>query len=292
MSDERIRDEDGRGVSGFLRSLFAGIPFSERAEGEEELLLDPPPGGSLRVDNANGRTQVHGEDREDIRIEVHKTARAATSEDAERLVEDIQILAREDGAGALDIEVDIPGRWNRKGRADLDLYVPRELAVVVAATNGRVCVSGLRAQLKAKASNGAIKVHDVVGDIEIHTSNAKVHTDCTCGKLLARSSNGNIKLSAHKGSVDAGTSNGAINCELECIGKQGVTLVTSNGRISLQLPEECDCDVDVRVDNGLIRTHRELDRSGSERSGRLRGTLGRGGTPVRLRASNGAVTLR
>ena len=31
-------------------------------------------------------------------------------------------------------------------------------------------------------------------------------------------------------------------------------LATSNGRIALELPEEVDGDVDIRVDNGVIRT--------------------------------------
>ena len=36
-------------------------------------------------------------------------------------------------------------------------------------------------------------------------------------------------------------------------------------------------DVDVRVDNGVIRSLRELQGSNRERSGRLKGMLGRGG---------------
>jgi hypothetical protein len=50
--------------------------------------------------------------------------------------------------------------------------------------------------------------------------------------------------------------------------------------------------VDIRVDNGVIRTSRDLETQSRERSGRLKGTLGRGGAPIRLRASNGTITLR
>jgi len=53
-----------------------------------------------------------------------------------------------------------------------------------------------------------------------------------------------------------------------------------------------DGDVDIRVDNGVIRSAREFPQSARERSGRLRGTLGQGGAPIRLRASNGAISLR
>jgi hypothetical protein len=284
-------DETRGGFGGFIRSLLSGIPWSERAEGGETLEFERPPGGGLRVDNANGCTSVVGEDRSDVEVRVAKSARAESEEEAQRLVREIRVLSREDGTGDLELEVDIPGRWNRRGRADLELRVPRDLRVQVTATNGRVFVRGMRASLRAKSSNGAVRVADVVGDVEIHTSNAKVHTECTCGRLLARSSNGKIELDDHRGSVDAATSNGTIDCDLDELGKEGVLLATSNGRIVLELPETVDGEVDIRVDNGIIRSQRDLGTS-SERTGRLKGTLGRGGPLIRLRASNGTISLR
>ena len=281
-----------RGLRGLLRSLFTGIPWSERAEGGETLMLDAPSGEAMRVDNANGRTRVIGEDRDDIELQVRKSARAESEEEAAALVDEIRVLHREDGAGTLEVEVDIPGRWNRRGRADLEIRVPRGTEVTVSAANGRICLSGLRAAVRLQSSNGPVQVADVIGDVEIHTSNAKVHTECTCGKLLARSSNGKIELEEHRGSVDAATSNGTIHCDLEDLGKSGCLLVTSNGRIFLGLPEKVDGDVDIRVDNGIIRTAREIASAARERSGRLKGTLGRGGVPIRLRASNGTIHLR
>jgi hypothetical protein len=294
VTDQREHDETGSegGFGGFLRSLLSAIPWSERAEGDATLHLDAPASASLRVDNVNGRTMIVGEERDDIVIEVHKTARAESEEAAERLVESMRVLHREDPAGVLEIEMEIPGRWNRKARADLTIHVPRGIRVQVTATNGRICLSGLRASVRLQSSNGPVRVSDVVGDVEIQTSNAKVHTECTCGSLTARSSNGKIELGEHRGSVDAATSNGTICCELAGLGEEGVTLVTSNGRISLDLPEDTDADVDIRVDNGLIRTVREFARTAGDRSGRVKGTLGRGGVPIRLRASNGTISLR
>jgi len=280
------------GFGGFLRSLLSGLPWHERAEANDTLRFASPSGGGIRVDNANGCTVVVGEDRDDVEILVHKAARAGTEAEAAQLAEAIRVLAREDAAGTLEVEVELPGRWTHRGRADLEIHAPRAVRVQVTASNGRVCLSGMRAAVSLKSSNGPVRVDDVVGDVDIHTSNARVHTHCTCGKLLARSSNGKIDLEEHRGSVDAATSNGTIHCEVEDLGKEGVTLVTSNGRISLELPEKVDGDVDIRVDNGLIRALREFQDSARERAGRLKGTLGRGGIPIRLRASNGTISLR
>jgi hypothetical protein len=283
---------DRRGFGDLLRSILSGVPWSERAEQTETRSLATPRGGALRVDNANGKTRVIGEDREDIEVSLRKVARAESPEGASALLDAIRLEAR-DEAGVLVLGFDIPGRWNRRGWVDVEVRAPRGLRVDVVAANGRVCVQGLRSAVRCKSSNGTIRIEDVVGDISVATSNAKVKTVCTCGRLRARSSNGKIELEEHRGSVDASTSNGMIHCDLDEVGSEGVVLSTSNGRISLDLPEQVDGDVDIRVDNGVIRTARDVTgASGEERRGRVKGTLGRGGVPIRLRASNGTISLR
>jgi len=290
------RDGGGRddgapgGFGSFLRSLLSGIPWADRADREESWRLDLPSGCAVRIGNANGRTRVVGEERDDIEVRAHKNARAESPEAARRLLDQIQVTAQEVG-GVLELEVEIPRRWNRHGYVHLEVRLPREIEVSVHSSNGKLCLEGLRRSLSARSSNGAINVADVVGDIELYTSNAKVSCGRTCGRLVARSSNGKIELDDHRGSVDASTSNGLIHACLDALGKEGVLLATSNGRILLELPAEVDADLDMRVDNGVIRNDRPLHhRSGA--NGRVRGTLGRGGSLIKLRTSNGSISLR
>lgn len=296
MSRQRDeRDDDAQsgapsGFRGFLRSLLEGIPWRERAELDETLML-PAPKTGLTIYNENGRTRVIGEDRDDVALRVVRAARGESAEDAAERADAIKVRTRETN-GELFVEVDVPGRFLLRGKADLEVRVPRGTRATVTSANGLVCLSGLRAAVRAHSSNGPIRVTDIVGDIEVHTSNARVQADYTCGRIVARSSNGKIELSEHAGSIDAATSNGTIRCQLTSVDAGGVVLATSNGRIALELPESCDCDVDIRVDNGAIRTQREMPCAPREKDGRLRCTLGRGGTPVRLRASNGSVSLR
>ncbi len=284
--------KNGHGLGALLRSLFSGIPWREKAERSQTLRLPAPAAGAVQVENANGRTQVFGEERSDILVESTKRVRAENREQAEALLDRAVLHHKEDAEKGLALEVEMPGRWFQRGRADLAIRVPRGTAVSVTSSNGRIFLSGVHAAVTLRSSNGAVRVCDVVGDVEIFTSNAKVHTECTCGKLVARSSNGRIQLARHRGSVDASTSNGTIQCVLHELNEQGCQLVTSNGRITLELPGDVDGELDVRVDNGLIRTMRDFKCAIRERSGRLKATLGRGGAPIRLRASNGAVHLR
>lgn len=293
FDDDRPCADDARGFGGFIRSLLSGIPWSESAHAEERILLDPPEGRHMSIHNANGRTRVYGEDRDDIEISVEKHARAESTAAADALLEEIEVLSEELTGGGLEVEVVAPSRWKRHGSANLEVRVPRDVEVSVVAANGRVCMEGLRSAVHARSSNGAVTISDVVGDVEVYTSNAKVKCSCTCGRLKARSSNSKIQLDDHSGSVDASTSNGVIHAVLSDIGPEGILLATSNGRIMLELPDGVDGDIDVRVDNGLIRNSLPVEQAPSdERTGRLRGRLGKGGCPIRLRTSNGTVSLR
>jgi DUF4097 and DUF4098 domain-containing protein YvlB len=118
-----------------------------------------------------------------------------------------------------------------------------------------------------------------------------VYCSATCGNLVARSSNGRIKLEEHSGSLDASTSNGLIRASLTRVGRDGIVLATSNGRILLDLPDGVNADVDIRVENGIIRNHRELTSQSGPTADRVRGKLGDGGIPIKLRTSNGVISV-
>ena len=285
-------DTNGEGSFGnFLRSLLAGVPWSERADREEVLHISRASSKAFRLYNASGRTRVIGEDREDIEVHAAKTARAESAEAARTLLDNIRLIHGISG-DVLELEVDVPRRWNRRGYVNLELRVPRGMSTEVIASNGRVGIENLCGSVHARSSNGSVDITDVVGNIEVQTSNAKVCCSGTCGHLIARSSNGKIELLEHRGSIDASTSNGLIRACIDEMGGNGVRLATSNGRIVLELPEEVNADVDIRVDNGVIRNDRPLRRADRDRNGQLRGRLGRGGAPIKLRTSNGSVCLR
>ena len=286
-------DPDGHegGFGGFLRSLLSGIPWSERATADERVSMGAPASRLLRVHNSNGRTTVFGEERTDIEVQIAKTARAESSGAAQELLDEIRLIHGVSGE-ALELDVEVPRKWNRRGHANLELHVPQGMSVDVAVSNGKIAVTNLRGRVRARSSNGSVTIDDVVGDIEVATTNAKVVCASTCGKLVARSSNGKIELEEHSGSVDASTSNGLIRVSMEKVGKAGVQLATSNGRIQLELPEQVDADVDIRVDNGVIRNDRTLCKATRATNGQVKGQLGAGGALIKLRTSNGSISLR
>jgi len=293
--DGSDRTANGPGFGGLLRSLFSRIPWGEMRSEEETLVVDAPTSSAISIRNANGRTRVVGEDREDIEIKVVKSVRADCADAAAKLLDSIR-LQNSASSDVLEIEVQIPRKCSRHGVANLELHVPRDTSVTLSSTNGKISLEGLDRSIRARSSNGSVSICEVNGDIDVTTANAKVACRCTHGHLRARSSNGKIEVGGHQGSVDASTSNGVIKASIDALGDIGVSLTTSNGRIALELPDHTDADVDIRVENGLIRNDLDLeDQTGDTQagsSGRVRGRVGKGGPPIRLRTSNGTVSLR
>jgi hypothetical protein len=288
---KRREGVSGPGFGGLLRSLFSRMPWTESASRDETICVDAPRGRALSIYNANGKTRVVGEDRSDIEIRVHKSVRADCPDLAEKLLDLVHVQHSKSG-DVLEIEVQIPRKCSRRAVAHIEVSVPRETKVALTSTNGKICLEGLERSIRARSSNGSVSINEVQGDIDVTTANAKVTCRCTQGQLHARSSNGKIEVGRHTGSIDASTSHGVIRASVDALGEKGVTLATSNGRIVLELPEEPDADVDIRVENGVIRNDRSLEGETGDASGRIRGSLGKGGIPIRLRTSNGTVSLR
>lgn len=291
LEDRLHRRTSGPGFGGLLRSLVSRIPWTEMRSEEETLVVPAPKARAISIRNANGKTRVVGEDRDDIEIRVVKSVRADCQDAATKLLEAIRVQ-NATASDILEIEVQIPRRCARHGLAHLELRVPRDTRVALCSTNGKICLEGLDRDVRARSSNGSVSICEVNGDIDVTTANAKVACRCTHGHLRARSSNGKIEVGEHTGSIDASTSNGVIKASVEALGETGVSLTTSNGRIALELPVESDADVDIRVENGLIRNDRTLEDQTGDATGRVRGRIGKGGAPIRLRTSNGTVSLR
>jgi len=290
-SEERSGGQFSSGLlGGFIRGLVSGIPWSESAEGSQTLNLDIPKKKVVHIHNANGRTVIIGEERDDIEVTATKQARAECPNAAEELIGKMGVRAELVG-GILEIDVEIPRKWNRHGRVALSIRMPNHVEIEVSSSNGKVNVCGMRANIQARSGNGSISVHDIIGDLNLSADNAKVCCKHTCGRLSARSSNGSVELKDHSGAIDATTSNGSIRASLSRLADEGVKLATSNGRIVIDLPEQIDAEMDVRVDNGIIRNDRSDEPDISQTAGRVRGKLGRGGPLIKLRTSNGTVSI-
>ncbi len=213
------------------------------------------PAGPLTVDaGRNGGIQVEGWDRNEIRIRAVVTANSRSEADAKQLASEVQVQA-----GGGKVSSSGPSTRNREWwSVSFRINVPRKNDLDLNANNGGVSISGVSGTIRFQTTNGGVKLSNLGGDVRGETRNGGL----------------NVALS---GSRWDGS---------------GLDVETSNGGVTLTIPEGYNADLTTRTVNGGFRTDFPMTIQGelSPRQG-ISTTLGSGGPPVRVRTTNGGLRI-
>ncbi len=205
----------------------------------------------------NGGVQVYGWDRDSVAVHARVQAQADNSADARSLARGVQISRSGNTLTAEGPETGRGENWS----VEFVMYVPRRSDLTLDTHNGPVSVTSVTGTLDLQTVNGPLSLSDVGGDVRARTSNGPLRVELT------------------------GTSwQGA-----------GLDAETSNGPVTLIIPERYSAQLETGTQNGPINTDFELTVSLSgmgRQSRRLNATLGRGGPTVKAITTNGPLTLR
>ena len=213
------------------------------------------PAGPLNVDaGQNGGIVVEGWDRNEIRVRAIVRSNAREAARARELAGQVQVQA---GGGR--VYATGPENMRREGwSVSYRINVPR------------------KNDLDLHASNGGISIVDVTGNMRFDTTN------------------GGVKLQDIGGRVNGETRNGGLNVTLsgDRWDGEGLDVETSNGGVTLSLPDNYNAELETRTVNGGLRIDFPITVQG-ELTGRkgLSTTLGSGGPLVRVRTTNGGVKI-
>jgi len=213
------------------------------------------PAGPLTVDaGRNGGIRVEGWDRNEIRVQAVINAHARSESDAKQLASGVQIQA---GGGKVSSSGPETGRrewWSVSFR----INVPRKNDLDLTANNGGVTIAGVSGNIRFETSNGGVRLTDLGGDVRGQTRNGGL----------------NVVLSGSRW-------DGA-----------GLDVETTNGGVTLAIPDGYNADLTTRTVNGSFRTDFPMTIQGelSPRRG-ISTTLGSGGPPVRVRTTNGGLKI-
>jgi hypothetical protein len=168
------------------------------------------------------------------------------------------------------------GRLSSSGndtRVEFTVSVPADVQFVGRTTNGSVTGDGVAGPVRARTTNGTIQFR---GAESVHAS----------------TTNGDVRVEA-LGPVTASTTNGSIRATVSG-GAQSepMALRTTNGSITLYLPTEFGAQFEARTTTGAISTDFPIRVQGRIDRRRLAGTLGDGGESIRLRTTNGSISLK
>jgi hypothetical protein len=213
----------------------------------------PASGHAIRVDAApNGGIRVEGWDRSEVRIRAKVTASGETEAEARAVVSEVRIET------SPEIHAEGPSRSGRHGwSVSFELSVPKN------------------SDLALESHNGGISIAGVHGTIEFTTQNGGVSLTSVSGNVSGRTTNGGVKVRLD------GT---------EWVG-EGLDVKTTNGGVSLDVPESYNAHLETSTVNGGLRTEFPVTVEGRI-DRHLSVDLGHGGRTVRVVTTNGGVVIR
>jgi DUF4097 and DUF4098 domain-containing protein YvlB len=247
--------------------LAAALPLAAAELSETiDRTIDVKSGAVVQLSNVNGRVRVSAWDQPRVRIVARKEVRGDRDVVSDALRElRVDIQARN---GGVIVQTHYPKRndaasffdWilgeNVNAEVEYDVTVPRAMS------------------LELETVNGGIRVDGVDGRHRFETTNGK------------------IEVSRCAGSIEASTTNGGIAAELLQVAKgQRLEFETTNGRIQVTVPRDLAVDVDAGTTNGSIESELPVATTRVSRNS-LRGSINGGGTPLRLRTTNGGIEIR
>ena len=214
------------------------------------------PAGPLNVDaGQNGGVQIEGWDRNEIRVRAIVQASAEEASEARNLAGQVQVQA---GGGRVYATGPENGRrqwWSVSYR----INVPRKNDLDLRANNGGITVAGVSGNVRFDTTNGGVRLTDVGGRVNGETRNGGL----------------NVTLSGSKWDGE------------------GLDVETSNGGVNLVIPDGYNAELETRTVNGGLRIDFPITVQGELTSRRgISTTLGSGGPLVRVRTTNGGVTIR
>ena len=213
------------------------------------------PGGALTVDaGQNGGISVEAWDRNDVRVRAVVRTNARTDDRAKQLAAAVQIQTGGGRVSATGPDTERRENWSVSYR----INVPR------------------RTDLDLNASNGGITINGVSGNLRFDTTNGGVRLADLGGRVNGRTTNGGLVVNLSGDRWDG----------------EGIDVETSNGGVTLAIPQNYNAELEARTVNGGMNIDFPITIQGELSSRRgITTTLGSGGPTVRVRTNNGGLKI-
>jgi DUF4097 and DUF4098 domain-containing protein YvlB len=210
-------------------------------------------GQRLAVKSDNGGIEISGEDRGDFAIEARVQAWAGSESDAREILKKISIETSGDSIRDNGPRFHL---GNSGYAVNYRLRVPRHLAAELKSNNGGIDIAHLEGEIRFDTTNGGVDLDDLAGDVRGSTVNGGL--DVT---LTGKSWRG-----------------------------QGLHAETTNGGVTLKVPEKYSAHLETETVNGGISVGFPITVQG-EIKNRLSTNLGSGGATVHVETTNGGVEI-
>jgi hypothetical protein len=213
------------------------------------------PAGPLNVDaGQNGGVSVEAWDRNEIRVRAIVRGSAQDEARAKGIAGQVQVQSGGGRVYATGPDLDRREWWSVSYR----INVPRKNDLELSATNGGITIVGVNGTLRFDTTNGGVRLQDVGGRVNGETRNGGL----------------DVRLGGSRWDGD------------------GLDVATSNGGVTLSIPDGYNAELETRTVNGGLRIDFPVTVTGELNSRRgITTTLGSGGPLIRARTTNGGVKI-
>ncbi|GGH03976.1 DUF4097 family beta strand repeat-containing protein [Silvibacterium dinghuense] len=207
----------------------------------------------LDISSMNGGIHIIGEDRQDVAVEARVEAWSDDAQDAAGILHAVQLEAND---GRIRDQGPSMHGGNRGYAVSYTIHAPHQISAELKTMNGGIGLEHLNGELRFDTTNGGVDLSDLAGDVKGSTVNGGL----------------DIALS---GTQWHG---------------QGLDAETTNGGISLNLPERYAAHLETGTVNGGIEVNFPVTVQGEIRH-HLATDLNGGGPTIHAETTNGGVTI-
>lgn len=147
--------------------------------------------------------------------------------------------------------------------------------------------------LSLSTTNGDVEAAGMVGNINVTTTNGNVELTGTTGTASLSTTNGRLDVKVHSGALYGATTNGAIECGLAALrATEEVGLATTNGKVTLWLPEDVSAVIEATNTNGRITFYDFTVTYETQTEHHVLARIGSGASSITITTTNGDVMVR
>jgi DUF4097 and DUF4098 domain-containing protein YvlB len=177
--------------------------------------------------------------------------------------------------------------------------------------DGDLSANDLNGNIRLAAADGDIEATKCSGTVEVSVADGDINATSFSGSIRLRSADGRIELNNSQGEVEAKSADGRVNLEglfnsvnartadgkLDVRARPGSNvatpwnLKTSDGSLTLQLPDSIQADFDIRTGDGSIVTDLPLSIVGAVSDSHISGKMNGGGPLVMIQTADGSITI-
>jgi DUF4097 and DUF4098 domain-containing protein YvlB len=257
--------------------------FGSKYSFDDQLTQAFPAGASLRVNNSRGAVNISASEDDQIRVVVHKRISAESQADADKWNAGTKPQITVSGT-VVTLNANNQGAGDHWVAADLDISLPRKVAIVAATHYGDVGIIGREGDLDITSQKGDVTTTDINGKVSLKLD----HSSARISQITS-----DVSIDGRANDVSIEDVKGAVHLDGEFMESvklakisQAVTFKSSRTDMDFsRLDGDLDLDSGDLQASDVIGPLRLTTRS---KDIRLTGVSG----DVRLQDENGSVELR